>query len=300
MIRAATRLPSNPAFALHSVTYAPLLVAGGAICVAVSAFLPWVVVFGGLQSVRGIDVPVVLLAEGASALALAAWVLGHREGKPRALWLLAVIAGVASVAYGALEVQRLVSFLSSPGPTGALLEPVAGPGAPLFVLGSLLMVAGIAMTGSRRIRVSFVVRRNGVLALALFGAGWIHLTLTHQHINESALLGLGFGLAALAQLALSAAAIRAPRNSIYLLIVAINIGLIVLYAYNAAVGLPLGDSGHDHGGGLVSFSIGHGEPIDLYGIVCEVLQVLAIVIAFLHLSPTQPPSPAYHLGSHPE
>lgn len=285
MLKASTRPIARTVHVLPPFDRSTLLVTGGSMLLAISALLPWLVVFGGVQSVRGIDVPVVLLAEGAGALAMGVWLLGNFTVRSPALWWTSSVASSLCVVYGAIEIERLATFIASPGPTGALLRPQAGPGAPLFILGSLLVLAATVTTRRQNTTLPLVVRRNAVLALALFGAGWIHLSLTGEHLGEDTLLGIGFALAALAQLTLAVASVRTSRNSIYLLSVAVNVGLMILYAYNAIVGLPLGDSGHVHGDGPVSISLGRGEPVDLYGIACEALQALAIVLAFVRLTP---------------
>jgi hypothetical protein len=116
------------------------------------------------------------------------------------------------------------------------------------------------------------------MSAALFLAGWIHLLLVPEHLDESPILGIGFLASGLAQLALAAVVVWRPRDWNLALVVAINVTLIGVYAYAILVGLPFaGTSEHVAAVGLV---VGAGEPIDTLGAVSKVAELLSLAIAF--------------------
>lgn len=82
------------------------------------------------------------------------------------------------------------------------------------------------------------MRKLLVLSLAI--AGLMHLALTGEHYAESAVLGIGFVVAAVVQLALAVGVLRAPSPTIYWGVVGLNAVLVLLYVVHVTVGLPLG------------------------------------------------------------
>jgi hypothetical protein len=117
------------------------------------------------------------------------------------------------------------------------------------------------------------------LTLLLVVAAIIHLILTPEHLGISTLLGIGFLLAGVAQLALAGLVLRWPQRTDLVMgaIVIVNIALIVMYVYAVLVGLPL-EAGHaaDDGGGL---RIGSGEPVDLKGAIDLTVEIAAVALA---------------------
>jgi hypothetical protein len=147
---------------------------------------------------------------------------------------------------------------------------------------------------------------RAVLAVALAGAGVMHLVLTADHFDESTLMGLGFAGATVVQLGLAAAVLIRPGRWLYAAVIAISAVLITLYVYNVFIGLPfagdttaaahVGEHGgtgdehdenaaghseggeHDghHAGGLV---LGAGEPVDAAGATTKGAELVSIGVA---------------------
>ncbi len=128
--------------------------------------------------------------------------------------------------------------------------------------------------------------QTGIAAL-LAAAGIAHLLLTPEHLGESTLLGIGFAIAGIVQLGLAVLVVTRPSTNVLWAVVAVSAVLIVLYAWNVLVGLPVvgpeaakaaehghGAAEHAHGGGLM---VGLGEPIDLAGALTKAAEVLAII-----------------------
>lgn len=114
------------------------------------------------------------------------------------------------------------------------------------------------------------------LAAMLVVAGALHLTLVGEHLAASVLLGRGFVVAGLAQIALGAIVLLGPRIPVRS-IVALNVVLIALYALHVTVGLPLPDAAEaaDEMSGL----LGTREEVDLPAIVTKLAELAAIVLA---------------------
>jgi hypothetical protein len=157
--------------------------------------------------------------------------------------------------------------------------------------------------------------RTFVLAAALAVAGVIHCLLTPEHMAMSAIFGVGFLAAGIAQFGMAALAVVRPSRLLYAAVIASTVVLSSTYAYNVMVGLPVhevetatavggeaddeshGESeGHDeaaghaeagHEGGAAVTSdhheagvvLGGGEPVDAYGAVTQLAQLSAAGIA---------------------
>jgi hypothetical protein len=241
--------------------------------VALGAFLPWVTLFAGLRSIPGYRLDGGYLS-GIAVAAAALALLGARLGAGWILHPLALLGALFVTLDAAYVTGRISAFVADPGPAAPLSQPVAGPGAPVMVLGgALLLLAALAAPVSRsHLRTQTWVRLG--LAAALFTAGWIHLDLTPEHLDESSLLGAGFGVAGLSELGLAAVTVVRPRTAAYLGIVFVSVALLFLYGYAVLVGLPFG--AHDHGAGL---SLGAGEDVDLAGVVSKLAELIALVLA---------------------
>ncbi|HEV2126324.1 MAG TPA: hypothetical protein VGW38_26505 [Chloroflexota bacterium] len=163
-----------------------------------------------------------------------------------------------------------------------------------------------------------------VLAMALAVAGFIHCLLTPEHMAMSAILGIGFFAAGIAQMSLAALAVVRPSRLLYAAVIASTVVLSSTYAYNVLVGLPFHEKvatamavheaasghephsesdGHDdtashaktgHGDEAAgttdhheeSVAVGAGEPVDAYGAVTQLAQLSAAAVAFTLLRRT--------------
>ena len=256
----------------------------GLLLVVLGAALPWITIYHGLTTVSG------FAGDGSPllGLALGAVLLGGlylRSGRPLPLKVLAAIAASLTAGYAAYDVVRIARYVVDPGPAGPLAAPVFGPGSVIVVLGGLLLLAAVVLTPSKRRDLPVGMALPLLAAVALFTAGWIHLMLTGEHLDEATILGLGFLLAGLVQVGLAIMIGTRPRDLAYYGVVAVNAALIFLYGYAVLKGLPLG--GHDHGGGLL---LGSGEAIDVPGAVSKIAELLSLVAAFVLLgrSATRP------------
>lgn len=133
--------------------------------------------------------------------------------------------------------------------------------------------------------------RAGLVASLAF-AGVMHLIVAPQHFAESTLMGSGFVIAGIAEIALAGAVLLTPVRLVLAAIVVIACALIGLYTYNVMVGLPFaadqharngsehedGEAGHGsgHDEGL---QLGAGEPVDLAGGITKSAEILAVGLA---------------------
>jgi hypothetical protein len=129
------------------------------------------------------------------------------------------------------------------------------------------------------------------IAAALIATGWIHLLLAPEHLGESTILGLGFLASGLAQVGLAGLVMWRPASWNLGLVVVLNATLIVVYAYAVLVGLPFG-AGSDHDHAMApGLRIGAGEPIDWYGGISKVAELISAAIAFALLAPKKLQNP---------
>lgn len=121
--------------------------------------------------------------------------------------------------------------------------------------------------------------RPVLLAFALLLAGALHLALTDEHLRSSALLGTGFIVAGLAQLALGLIVAVRPAMAPYGAAVALNAVLIVLYLMHLTTGLPLPDAaaGSDELQGV----LGPRESVELPAVITKLVEVTGIALALL-------------------
>ena len=158
-----------------------------------------------------------------------------------------------------------------------------------------------------------------ILAASLAVAGVIHCLLAPEHMAMSAIFGVGFLAAGIAQFGMAALAVVRPSGLLYTAVIASTVALSSTYAYNVLVGLPfhgvatattvdgeaydesyeeseghaeaadLAEVGHDdgaaettdhHEGGVV---LGAGEPVDAYGAVTQLAQLSAAGVALVLL-----------------
>jgi hypothetical protein len=114
-------------------------------------------------------------------------------------------------------------------------------------------------------------RRPGSERLALsgllLGAGLIHVAMAPPHLDESAVEGTGFLLAAWLQILLAVAVVARPRRWVLAASVAVNVAIVAAWVVSRTSGLPVG--GHP----------GHAASVSLVDGVCVALEVGAIVLA---------------------
>jgi hypothetical protein len=80
-------------------------------------------------------------------------------------------------------------------------------------------------------------------AVCSLAAAVVHGVVTPHHVHEAALLGWFFTLLTLAQAAWAVAALVAPRRQVVTLGVLMNLGVVALWAWTRAVGIPFGVGG---------------------------------------------------------
>jgi len=80
------------------------------------------------------------------------------------------------------------------------------------------------------------------LVFLLVASGAIHLVMTPPHFAESTLMGIGFIVAAIAQLGLAGLIALRPARVLYLGVALASVTLVSLYCVNVAVGLPFAGS----------------------------------------------------------
>jgi len=116
-------------------------------------------------------------------------------------------------------------------------------------------------------------------ALGSAGAGVVHGIATPHHVAEAALIGWFFTLLCLAQMAWVIAVLVAPRRDVVVAGVVANVGVIALWAWTRAVGIPFGIAG----GARQRFT-----PLDLTATAFEVVVVLGgLVWAYGRSEPRQ-------------
>ena len=284
------------------------LVALGVLLVALGAYLPWLVIFNGLTNVPGFRLgggPPAGVVVGAAGLVLVAI---HRGG---GRWLrpVAAAASVAVTAYVLYIAQGVLGYVADPGPTGPLFMPQAGVGAYAMAGGAVCVLAAAVIARPVPAPLSRSAKlRLGIAALT-FAAGWVHLLLAPEHLEEHTLLGIGFVVAGVAQVALAVLVVARPHPTSLSLVVALDVAIMAVYLYAVVVGLPFGDSGMADMPGMTSMPgmdgghdmastgaldmsgmdmdhglvLGSGEPVDVVGAVTFLAELIGVglIVAYL-------------------
>ena len=276
---AASALGPRPGLGRGSRSIAAVAAGGlGLGLVALGAETPWLTVFRGLQPIPGFTLDGGYLS-GAAVAAVAVLLVAATAGGARLLRLVAIVAALIVVADSLYVAARIAAYVADPGPAAALTQPTAGPGALLMAAGGLLILAAAVVAPLRPGRLEHGIGARLVLAGGLLLAGWVHLVLTPAHLGEATILGVGFLVAAIAQVGLAGLALARPRDWVWYAVVLVNTALIAIYAYAVLVGLPF-SADHDHAMGLV---VGSGEPIDLPGAVSKIAELATLGIVFMLL-----------------
>ncbi len=269
------------------------LLALGVALVGVGTVLPWLVVYNGLTPIAGYRLgggPLAGVALAAAGLVL----VSARMGGGRVLRPLAAL-GAAFVVYASLSIAHGVTgYVADPGPAGLLLMPRAGFGAYLVAAGALCLVGSAVIGRSAAGRLSGTGWLQLALAALTFAAGWVHLLLAPEHLEEHPLLGMGFIAAGAAQVLLAAVVLARPSLTTLPLLIVLDVAIMAVYGYAVLVGLPfVADGGmagmdmhDDHG--LV---LGAGEAVDLVGAVTFVMELLGVglvLVLIRHLARRSP------------
>jgi hypothetical protein len=247
---------------------------------------PWVTVFNGLSTIRGLSVDGGYLA-AVTAISFATLYVMAISGGGKLLRSIAVLGGVVVVADSLLSAARISEFVAHPGVAGALTVPGAGPGPFFTLVGGIALVATALTAPAAQARLGRGMLLRLLLSVSLIVAADLHLIFTPQHFDEALLLGVGFLAAGLVQLAFAVYVIVREDDRPIGLLLAVTIALIAIYAYALFVGLPL-DSGHsDVATGL---RLGSGELVTATGLIdvlAEIATVALAIFAYPRLSRAQ-------------
>jgi len=224
---------------------AGLAVLGGGALMVTGTLLPWLSVFEGLQTIRGIQGPNgrALAILGAVAM-IAGGLLAVRGG--RRLGLGIAIGGAAAAAFAGYLVAQLLVTMH--GLDGTMLAKL-GPGLFLSAAGSVLVAGSIllpeteAETGPEQPRTT---SRSGArvltnaVAAASAGAGVIHLAVAPDHLREWVPFGVFFLVLGVAQLAWAALVWIRPARSLLITGAIANAGVVALWLLSRSAGIPIG------------------------------------------------------------
>ena len=249
----------------------------GLVVVALSDAMPWLTLFNGQSPIAGFRLGGGDLS-GLAVAAVALTLVAGRHGGARILKPVAVVFAALAVLGGVSAELSITSYVRAPGPTAALSAPSAGPGPMALVAGGVLILVAVLTAPVSRRPLSGTLRLPLLLAASTFVAGWMHLLLTPEHLEVAALLGSGFLVSGLAQLALAVLAVERPSDRTWSLLVMLNIALVAMWAYAVLVGLPFAGDEHGAGAGLV---VGSGEPIDLAAVITKVAELAGIAMALV-------------------
>ena len=111
-----------------------------------------------------------------------------------------------------------------------------------------------------------------VLAALLLGAAAVHLALAPSHFGESAVEGMGFLVAAWAQLLLAVLVLLRPTRAVVVAIIAISAACIVAWVVSRTAGLPFGEHAD------------HAESVTIVDGVTVAMESLTIALAAALLS----------------
>ena len=250
----------------------------GALVALAGVVLPWATIYRGSQVLNGFATDGNFLA-GASIGIIGLWTVYLAWDRPGQLRTLVIAAAALTSGAAAFDAWRIASYVAAPGPAGALVQPVAGPG-PLVTLGGAAIVgvgAFLDRAGPRSLRGEAWPWLG--LAALLGVAGWMHLALTGEHLQQSTMLGLGFAVSGILQIGLAGIVVWRPSRTALYAIATLNAVLIFLYMVNVVIGLPIVGGADEHVGPVTGLVLGRGEPVDLAGALTKLVELLGIVVA---------------------
>ena len=247
---------------------------------------PWVTVFNGLSTIRGLSVDGGYLA-AVTAISFATLYVMANSGGGNILRSIAVLGGVVVVADSLLSAVRISVFVAHPGVAGMLTVPSAGPGPFFTLVGGIALIATAIAAPAAQARLGRGMLLRLSLSVSLIVAADLHLVFTPQHFDDALLLGVGFLAAGLVQLAFAVYVLVREDDRPIGLLLAVTIALIAIYAYALFVGLPL-DSGHSDA--ATGLRLGSGEPVTTTGLIdvlAEIATVALALVAYPRLSRAQ-------------
>jgi len=261
-----------PAVSEARVVLGTVVVAAGVAIVLIGVALPWLTMQHGQQSVNGVlgdGAYLATAAIGAGSL-WTAYLMGGRPGPLRAL-----AAGTAFliVYWTIFDVERIVTVVTGDPLAGAMGAPLMGPGPLVAALGGIVLLGSTLSVPSVRAGLRRAQWIRVLLAAGLLATGAIHLQQAPEHLEVSAMLGLGFLGAALSQLGLGAIVLVRGHRLLYVAIVADCALFFLLYVYAVVHGLPFPNH-HDPG-----IQIGAGEAVTLSGVLSKLGEAVAIMLA---------------------
>jgi hypothetical protein len=250
----ATRVTAAPSTRVREPirgVLAGVALVGGSLMIG-GALLPWLSVYAGLDTLRGIDGinGRVLVGVGVVAVVLAllyAW-------RPSARLRLALgLAGFSASGFAAWVVAQLVGSYQQLG-GDPLVLPSLGAGAFVSLAGGLCLLSTLLMPqaakewGARRApaecqRSSSADARTAMLTATvafLLSAAMIHLAVVGPHLSESTLSAAFFICAGLAQIAAALLLTVRPYRGLLVALIIGNALVIALWAVSRTAGLPIG------------------------------------------------------------
>lgn len=108
--------------------------------------------------------------------------------------------------------------------------------------------------------------RTALAALAATAAA-IHVAMAPPHLDDSAVLGAGFIVAAWAQLAIALRSLTRPARRVWLAAIALHVVLVAVWAVSRTAGLPFGEHS------------GHPERVTVVDLTVVVLELAAVLVA---------------------
>lgn len=279
----AAQAPARAEPASRSTVFHALVVVG-LLLAAAGAAMPWLLVYNGLTAIPGYRLGGMPLAGLALVSAGLVLVAAHRGGG-RLLRPVAGLAGAVVVVESLVVAHGVLGYVADPGPAGPLLMPQAGFGAYVMAAGGVSLVAAALVAPTVRRSLTRLQWVQLLLAAVVLVAGWIHLLLAPEHLEEQVLLGAGFIVVGIVQVLLAVAVVARPSLMSLSLVVMVSVAVMAVYLYAVVIGLPFaGDAGmagmagmdmhDDHG--LV---LGAGEPVDLIGAGTFLLEVFGVAVA---------------------
>ena len=270
--------PSLPLSRLSLRSVASYALALATVVLAITgAASPWLTLFNGLSSVAGLTLDGGYLAT-IVAISVTALFVMTTCGGGISLRVAAISGGVAVFADSLLSGTRIAAYVAHPGPAAALTAPTATAGPWIMAASGVALIGTALLAPAARIPLHRPMVMRLLLSIVLIIAAGIHFMLSPQHFAESPLLGAGFLIAAIAQLALAVVVITRSDDTAIGLTLTVTIALIAIYIYAVLIGLPLDSSHTETASGL---RLGNGETIDLKGLINLLAEVAAIPLAIL-------------------
>ena len=224
-----------------------LALAGGLLLIT-GALLPWLSVYGGLDTLRGVDGinGRVLILMGSVSVLLAA---AHVWRPQRWMRLALAATGLAASGFAAWVVAQLLGTFQQLG-GDAFVVPSLGIGAFVSLAGGVCVLATLLLPRSGVHRATAAagaaVRADArTVALSatvafLLSSAVIHLAVIGPHLAESALYAAFFAGAALAQGVAAGLITLKPRRALLVTVALGNALVIAVWAISRTSGLPIG------------------------------------------------------------